>query len=237
MTSTVTGLGDFNLTETSFRRLGSREVRAWVYLRTYDVTPGVKRLPVNHRFAYQDARVKRWIRSLQSRFPGIALLPKDRDFLSGTVIRWTRLPYSLLFRGAARALSTFGGAPGVRSVHITRVSGLRRKHVHASVLAWYCVRALMIIRVEGATSGLQNTEDRFLLLHASSFTDAKNRLKRQWKDYASPYLNSNGQMVSWSLDKVIDVYETGETELDPAGTEVYSKLGKRRMRSEYVWRP
>ena len=40
-----------------------------------------------------------------------------------------------------------------------------------------------------------------------------------------------------SLDKVIDVYDTGETETYPAGTEVYSKLGHRRMRPEYVLRP
>jgi hypothetical protein len=44
-------------------------------------------------------------------------------------------------------------------------------------------------------------------------------------------------MVSWSLENVIDVYDTNETEVDSAGTEVYSKLGHRRMRPEYVWRP
>ncbi|MGO8817340.1 MAG: DUF4288 domain-containing protein, partial [Terriglobia bacterium] len=74
-------------------------------------------------------------------------------------------------------------------------------------------------------------------VRASSFEDAEKRLRHQWQEYATPYLNSDGQMVSWSLDKVIDVYDTDETEIDPGGTEVYSKLGKRRMRSEYVWRP
>jgi hypothetical protein len=85
--------------------------------------------------------------------------------------------------------------------------------------------------------GKQSTEDRFVLVRASSFEDAKKRLNRQWRKYATPYLNSDGQMVSWSLDRVIDVYDIGETELDPAGTEVYSKLGQRRMRPKYVWRP
>jgi phage terminase Nu1 subunit (DNA packaging protein) len=84
---------------------------------------------------------------------------------------------------------------------------------------------------------MQMTEDRFVLVRASSFEDAKKRLSRQWREYTAPYLNSEGQMVSWSLDRVIDVYETGETEIDSAGTEVYSKLAKRRMRPEYVWRP
>jgi len=83
---------------------------------------------------------------------------------------------------------------------------------------------------------MQTTEDRFILVRASSAEDAKKRLKRQWRDYANPYLNSKGQMVSWSLEKVTDVYDIGETEINPTGTEVYSKLGKRRMRPEYVWR-
>ena len=99
------------------------------------------------------------------------------------------------------------------------------------------MRALVVIRIEQAKAGLQHTEDRFLLVRATSFEDAKNRLKKQWREYATPYLNSNGEMVSWSFEKVIDVYEVGETEIEPAGAEVYSKLGKRRMRPEYVWRP
>jgi hypothetical protein len=44
-------------------------------------------------------------------------------------------------------------------------------------------------------------------------------------------------MVSWQLEGVVDVYSTCEKDIDPTGTEVYSKLGHRRMRSKYVWRP
>jgi glycerol-3-phosphate O-acyltransferase len=84
---------------------------------------------------------------------------------------------------------------------------------------------------------MQHTEDRFVLVHASSWQDAKRRLRQQWRDYATPYLNSEGQMVSWWLERVVDVYETGETQIDPAGTEVYSRLGSRRMRPEFVWHP
>ncbi|MGH9523283.1 MAG: DUF4288 domain-containing protein, partial [Terriglobales bacterium] len=84
---------------------------------------------------------------------------------------------------------------------------------------------------------LQSTEDRFVLLRASSFEDAEEGLRREWVEYASPYLNPNGQIVSWQLDHVVDVYDTGQNEIDPAGTEVYSKLSGRRMRPAYVWRP
>ena len=124
-----------------------------------------------------------------------------------------------------------------RRVHVTKVAGYRRRRARKPPLVWYCLRALVIIRVEQAKAGMQNTEDRFVLVRASSFEDAKKRLRQHWREYATPYLNSEGQMVSWSLDNIINVYDTGETELDPAGTEVYSKLGHRRMRPEYVWRP
>ena len=76
-----------------------------------------------------------------------------------------------------------------------------------------------------------------MLVRAASFEDAKTRLRRQWRECASPYLNSEGRMVSWQLDHVTDVYSTGETEIYPAGTEVYSKLSSRRTRAKYTWRP
>lgn len=44
-------------------------------------------------------------------------------------------------------------------------------------------------------------------------------------------------MVRWQLDHVVDVYDACENDIDPSGTEVYSKLGHRRMRPKYVWRP
>jgi hypothetical protein len=233
----VTGLEEFKLTESSLRRLGTREVRAFVHLQTDDVTRTVQRLPISRRGEYMVARAERWIDGLRRRYPGLMLQERDAKMYGSGVRRWSQLPHSLLFRGSAREILAIAGAAGVRSVHVAKVAGYRRRRPPKSPLAWYCVRALVVIRVEQATAGLQNTEDRFVLVRASDFGDAKKRLRQQWQEYATPYLNSEGQMVSWSLDKVIDVYETGETELDPCGAEVYSKLGKRRMRPAYVWRP
>ena len=81
---------------------------------------------------------------------------------------------------------------------------------------------------------MQSTEDRFVLVHACSFQDATKRLKRKWREYATPYMSPSGQMVSWSLDKIADIYDIVETDIDASGTEVYSKLGRRRMRPSYV---
>jgi len=233
----VTGLEEFKLTESSFRRLGRREVQAFVHLRSDDLTPAVLRLSPAQRRAYMTARAGRWADGLRRRYTGLSL-PKEVGRRPGKGLRrWYRYPRSLSFRGPASELLAIAGSTTVRSVHVTKVAGYWRRRLRKSSLAWYCVRAQVVIRVEEARSGLQNIEDRFVLVRASSWEDAKERLRRQWREYATPYLNSEGQMVSWSFDKVIDVYDTGETEINPSGTEVYSRLSKRRMRPEYVWRP
>jgi uncharacterized protein DUF4288 len=233
----VTGLENFMLTLASFRRLFNRRVQACVNLRTYEVTPVVKRLPPSKRLPYMAVRVDRWIQGLYRLHRDLSFQLKNGDVSGRRVRRWSQLPSTLTVHGPAREVCELSKAPGVRSIHVTRIAGRRSRQSPKSPLAWYCVRAVVIIRVERAKLGNQNIEDRFVLVRASSFEDAKKRLKQLWREYATPYLNSDGQMVSWSLDKVIDVYDTGETEIDPGGTEVYSKLRQRRMRPQYVWRP
>jgi hypothetical protein len=233
----ATGLEQFGLNKASFRRLGNRNVRAYVSLRTYDVTPPVKNLPPSKRLAYVAARVGRWIEGLVRLFPGLSFQAQGDKLTSRSVRGWSQLPSSLIVAGPARQVLALADAAGVNSVYVTSVAGRRRRRSRKPSLEWYCVRAFVIIRIERAKTRLQSTEDRFILVRASSFEDAKKRLRQQWREYARPYLNSDGQMVSWLLDRVIDVYQTCETDIDPAGTEVYSKLGQRRVPPGCVWRP
>jgi hypothetical protein len=233
----IMGLEDFNLTRASFRRLGARRCKALVYLRTYDVTPALQRLPPSKRFEYMASRVDRWVEGLHRLHPGVSFNGKKGRLSGSDGNRWSNLPATLPLRASAREVLSLADAPGVSSIWVSRIAGLRRHRSPKSQLVWYCVRAFVVIRIERAKSGMQRTEDRFILVRAASFEDAKKRLRRQWREYASLYLNSDGHFVSWSLDRVIDVYDTGETEIDSGGTEVYSKLGQRRMRPEYVWSP
>jgi len=231
------GLEAFGLTPTSFRRLMNRNVQAFVYLRTYDLTPAVRRLMPTKRFPYMSARVARWIRRLRSFHPQVSFKERAGGVSGRSAPRWSQLPSTLEVQGTAREVNSLSKLPGVSSVYISSIAGYRRRPPSKATLTWYCVRALVVIRVERARFGNQNTEDRFVLVRASSFDDAKKRLAKSWREYATPYLNSDGQMVSWTLDKIIDVYDTAEAEIDPKGTEVYSKLLQRRMRPKYVWRP
>lgn len=234
----VGGLERFGLNAQSFRRLGGRKVHAYLHLGTYDVTPAVRRLQPSKRLAYLSERVERWIERLRRLYPELVFRVLGAK-VGRISIKPSRklLPGTLEVQCSARLLLKIAGTAGVRSVYIAKINGFRSRRSPRSPLEWYCVRALVVIRVERATSGQQSIEDRFVLVRASSFEDAKRRLRREWKEYAAPYLNSDGCMVSWELDRVTDVYETGETEINPAGTEVYSKLSGRRMRPEYIWRP
>jgi hypothetical protein len=85
------------------------------------------------------------------------------------------------------------------------------------------------VTIEGQVRGLQTVEDRFVLVRASSFEDAEARLASEWRAYATPYLNSDGNIVRWLLDEIIDVYDVPDDEIRPQGTEVYSKLSARRL--------
>jgi hypothetical protein len=233
----VHGLDQFGLNEASFRRLRDRRtVTADVNLRTCDLTRAVRKLPPSKRRAYLVARADRWIESLYRDHPGLEFHTRFDKVAGEKAHNLSGLPFSIKVTGTPRKVLRLADARGVSSVYIEQIDGYRRL-AQRSQLAWYCVRAFVVISVERESSGLQGTEDRFMLVCASSCDDAKNRLKKQWREYATPYLNSDFAMVSWRLGRIVDVYETSVTEMDPAGTEIYSKLGHRKMRPKYVWKP
>ncbi|MGZ3778497.1 MAG: DUF4288 domain-containing protein [Mucilaginibacter sp.] len=97
---------------------------------------------------------------------------------------------------------------------------------------YFCVRMTVIIEVEGTTRRKQGIEERFVLIKASSHEDAYERLDKRKSDYAEPYLNSAGRLVSWRIESFDDCYVTeinNPHDLDkPEGVEVYSKLGSRK---------
>ena len=113
----------------------------------------------------------------------------------------------------------------------------RRKRVRRSVPAWFCVWGVVAIQMEGKIKGAVSLEDRLVLVRAMSPDDARRRLERMWSKYAEPYMNPDGYLVRWKLISVQDVYELSDNEINPRGTEVYSRLRRVRMRPEYRWRP
>jgi hypothetical protein len=82
-----------------------------------------------------------------------------------------------------------------------------------------------------------DVEDRLVIVKAKNEQQANTRLSRHWREYGRPYLNRHGQMVRWKFTEAQDVYELFDDEIDPRGTEVYSRLRKHRMRAADRWIP
>ncbi|UOQ55207.1 DUF4288 domain-containing protein [Hymenobacter cellulosivorans] len=130
--------------------------------------------------------------------------------------------------------------PDMDRVVITKVNGLKKKRLRpAKKLKFHCVKMTVAIQIEGAKTGLQKYEERYVLLKATSCDDAYSRVEATRADYAEPYLNSDGYFVRWQIESLDDCYETGietATEFNsPSGVEVFSILKNRRLTPERAW--
>ncbi|MBZ0321081.1 MAG: DUF4288 domain-containing protein [Anaerolineae bacterium] len=135
-------------------------------------------------------------------------------------------------------LLTLMKQPHIRYLRIVSVDGLKPKKVRKNrKLEWYAVKARFICQVEGQTKGSLLYEDRILLLKAYNFEDVEKRAQKEFDAYAHSYLNGDQEVVRWQFEEVLDIYHTFIEKIDPAGMEVYSEFGRRRMRPEYEWHP
>ena len=227
MKAEVTGLDQFGLTAAGLVRLRGRDVSVEVHLRAFEVTPAVVRRSPGERHAFLRGQAQRWLANLRSRFPASrwVVASQARD-----------IPIEVTGRIAADQIHDLGSQPGVRLIYVSQVPGHRRRPRRRQSLQWFCVRGRVAIQVEGETTGMQTVEDRFVLVRGASPHDAEQRLRGHWRQYAEPYLNPHGHLVRWRLEAITDIYDILEDQLDPAGIEVYSRLSRRRIKAQFVWR-
>ena len=221
----VSGLKDYRLTVAGLEKLGARPVTFSVQLRGVPLHK-LTALSPRRRDARLRVTLKRQLTSLTRHFPEAAL--RSRDAKKGS---WTldgSLPANRIRRLAER--------PEVSELWISAIEG-RSASVPAANEGWFCVWGIVAIQVEGQRSGMMEVEDRLVLLKASGVEDAVDRLAPAWKDYAEPYLNTEGHLVRWHLVEIKDVFALYDDSLSPEGTEVYSRLRTVKLKSEYRWRP
>lgn len=144
------------------------------------------------------------------------------------------MPWTLDAVMPAHSVERLAEASNVADVTIGRIQGLRRKPEPAKP-GWYCVWGRVTIKIEGKRKGLVDIEDRLMLVRAHNEEAAKAKLKREWWKYNEPYLNPYGYLVRWELTGIEDVYSMYEGEIDPAGTEVFSRIRKRKMKAVDRW--
>lgn len=221
----IYGLDDYRLTPATLRKLGSRPVHVSVQQRG----PALSGL-----WPFRPAeRERRMSKSLQAGFERLRRRWPDAEM---TARGSGRLPWTLDATIPASSVSRIAAENNVVHVIVEKIPGLR-KRPRPRKPGWFCVWGRVAIQVEERTKGRVDVENRLVLVVATSEDQAKHRLSKEWRRYASPYLNSRGELVRWQLVEVVGVCEILEDELDPRGTEVYSWFTSRRMSRAYVWRP
>lgn len=221
----IIGLDRYQLSAGSLSRLGSRGVRFSVQLvgrRLSTLLPlAPKERDTRLRIALKDQ-----LRRLNQRFPHAKLSSRDKRKGSWTLDG--TLP--------ARQVCGFAARPEIQYVQVHSISG-RRPARTPKQPAWFCVWGVVAIQIEGRRNGMVDVEDRLVLVKAFDVQNAQRRLQTEWARYAKPYMNPYGQLVRWKLISVRDVYAVGPDNLDPRGTEVYSRLRSERMKDAYRWVP
>lgn len=221
-TAPVFGLDDFGLTLPELVKLGATKIELRADLRELRHAPLFRFAPAE-RAARLLAWYERKAAEAMRTFPAFSIL-------------WTSAhPYAIAGTLPASSIPRLLRIAAIERVWIDKIPG-RRKRKPKPRLRWFTVHARVAIQIEGQTRGSQTYEDRFVAVKATSVKDAERRLRPEFRAYAAPYLNSDGEMVRWALEEIVDVYDTGETELDGVCVEVYSILKRRRMRPERVWK-
>ena len=127
----------------------------------------------------------------------------------------------------------------IETVFINKVVGARKKR-RKKLPKYFCVKMTVAIEVEGFEKGMQQIEERFVLIKAESHDNAFELLERNKENYSEPYLNSDGRLVRWKIESFDDSYETDIHEIadlnNPEGAEVFSKFKSRRLTKERIWK-
>ena len=154
------------------------------------------------------------------------------------IIGTSKNPRGIKTRIAFSILNDIETLDFVASIFINKIDGARKRR-QKKELAFYCVKMTVVIEIEGFEDGLQQIEDRFVIIRAKSQEDAYLKLEKTKDDHVQPYLNSDGRFVRWRIESFDDSYETEIKSVgdlnNPDGIEVYSKFRSRRLTKEKAW--
>ena len=224
----IRGLAEFGLTLRTLKTLGQLQVDVEVALSPKMYDPRLIKLPRAARAALYRSLKKRSISHVLKIWPTQQVeLRGDKDF-----------PSSFKSTVAAKLIPALAKDKEIDWIELLRVPGRRKRRVtFPRVLSWFAVRALVAIEIEGQKKGMQTTEDRILLVKAYSEPDAIRRLRDEWKRYEVPGLIDGGYLHRWKKQKIVNTYKLFDSEINPKGTEINSRIDRNRMKPEYTWEP
>ncbi len=227
-------LEKYGITPDEFRRLGATPVRVKLSIPTCpDLYPGPARFRKLLAKSPEERRagVYAWhVRQYESLSARMSQYQFETEYLNGD-------PVAMRVTVPARKLRPLLDLRCVGGLNILRIEGKRRKRQTRSEPAWFAVKARFVIQDEGLTQGMQDYEDRILLVQARSFEAAERKAMREFRQYGLVTLTTTGHFYRWTFEAILDIYETFIDEIDPNGMEVYSEMKKRRIKPEYEWHP
>jgi len=227
-------LEKYGITAEKLRRLGATPVQIKLSIPTHpDLHAGPARLrkllaksPEERRAGVHAWRVHQYER-LSARMSQYQF---ETEYFNGD-------PVAMRVTVPARKLRPLLDLRCVGGLNILRIDGKRRRRRTRSEPAWFAVKARFAIQYEDQTQGMQEYEDRILLVRGRSFKDAERKAMREFRQYGMVLLTSTGHFYRWTFEAILAIYETFIDEIDPNGTEVYSEMKKRRIKPEYEWHP
>lgn len=122
--------------------------------------------------------------------------------------------------------------PEIENIFINQVNGQDPAEVEIEKQYYFSVQGLFTAEVEGFdySNSVQLTEERMILVRACNINDAQKVAELEFKKYSSErYLNSDYQYVYWRYVELLDILETDAAEIDPNGTEVFSKWKRQKL--------
>lgn len=102
----------------------------------------------------------------------------------------------------------------------------------------YAIKARFAILVEGQTKGLQQYEDRIVLIKGKNEQEAEGKAIQLLPSKEEPYLNSDKRFVWYKFEEVIDIcdcYAFESNDYIVEGMEIYSERYSRKLKPENTW--
>jgi hypothetical protein len=227
-------LEQYGLTPAEFRRLGTTPVRIKLSIPICpDVYPGPSRFRKLLAKSPEERRagVHAWrVRQYEKLCVEMAPYKFETEYYNGD-------PVAMRVTVPAKDVRPLLDLLCVDRLNILHIEGRRRKRPAKREPGWFAVKARFVMQLEDETRGMQDYEDRILLVQARSFKDAERKAMREFRRYGMLTLITTGHFFRWTFEAILDVYETYIDEMDPTGMEVYSEMRTRRLKPEYQWHP
>jgi hypothetical protein len=223
----IIGLEEWNLTE---QRLAALDQVATIrILFTYP----------HYRLFLDSEPAQRKKQIAQTLRRSLQVLRAEFSIAEYTLIGTRYRPGGIITQLPAKTILALNGKEYISRIGIEDLPGFTRT-APVPEDAFWGVKARFAIQVEGIETGMQQYEERIVLVKAADEESAKQKLLKSFEAYAEPYMSASGRLVRYQFEEFVVVYsvyvDTIDDFLSDSGVEVYSQIRSRRITPASVWK-